>query len=131
MAKKILIVDDKYQSRILVGLAVDRYAPLVTVANNGREALDILKGPDVFDLIVLDLLMPQVSGWEVLEAIRQGPRSERTPVVILSGAILSDRDKAALKAKAATLVEKDTFSLAEFEKLLAGLLDGRHRKEAP
>src|SRR4051812_12376876 len=56
----------------------------VTSAGNGREALDRLGGGPRPDLILLDLMMPVMTGWEFLDQRKQDPRLAAIPVVILS-----------------------------------------------
>ncbi len=68
---RLLIVDDAPFNRQLVhNLFADGYE--VTLASNGREALDALAG-GCFDAVLLDILMPVVSGLDVLESIRSTP----------------------------------------------------------
>lgn len=62
----------------------------VELASNGPEALDRLKR-ESFDLILLDILMPTMSGWEVIQNLRLQDKNWRTPVLILSAQDLADQ----------------------------------------
>lgn len=81
--KKILIVeDDKFLSLVLKG-RLEKEGVGVIQAFDGKEALDVLK-KDIPDLILLDLIMPNMSGFEFLEILRQDPQYGTIPVVVIS-----------------------------------------------
>lgn len=81
--KKILIVeDDKFLSLVLKG-RLEKEGVGVIQAFDGKEALDVLK-KDIPDLILLDLIMPNMSGFEFLEILRQDPQYRTIPVVVIS-----------------------------------------------
>lgn len=112
--KKILIVDDDLTQAELVEeiLASDDY--ISEVATSGEMAIQLTRHK-VFDLIILDLLMPQVDGFAVLENLRQDPTSNRIPVLILTGKLLTQEDQQKLSGKNYHLFLKSMFSR---EKLL-------------
>lgn len=76
----ILIVDDnpKYLKD-----ALPFYGYKVTVANDGEEALGILQNK-TFDLILLDVMMPKMDGWETLQNIRKNDKTKYVPVIMLT-----------------------------------------------
>ena len=86
MPKKqtILVVDDELVNREILGATLeDDYR--VLYATNGQEALDLLeKGSDVISLILLDLLMPVMSGMTVLRQLRESPELTRIPVIVMT-----------------------------------------------
>lgn len=85
MTKRVLIVDDEEDVR-LVWTAVAQESGLeVTEAADGRAALDILAHDTAFDLIVLDVIMPQVDGYEVLKHLRGDERLKHLPVILATG----------------------------------------------
>lgn len=77
----ILIVDDN--PKILKD-ALPMYGYDVEVANDGLEALKILSANPNFDLILLDVMMPNMDGWDTLKAIRKHKETERTPVIMIT-----------------------------------------------
>lgn len=83
--KRILVVDDDPHLRDVVVYTLQRDGHAVTAVNDGRAALDTLFKNDstTFDLVVLDILMPEVDGLEVCRRLRASPRAH-TPVVFLS-----------------------------------------------
>lgn len=77
----ILIVDDNPK---FLEDALPMYGYDVTVAHDGIEALKILADKDNFDLILLDVMMPNMDGWDTLKAIRKNKKTEYTPVIMLT-----------------------------------------------
>ena len=83
----ILLVEDNPDDAELTGIAVRRGVPAnIGVAQDGEQALDYLfdEANDLPRLVVLDLRLPGIDGFEVLRRIRENERTEVTPVVILS-----------------------------------------------
>ncbi len=83
---RILVVDDDAAVRQAVGTSLEREGYTVTPAGNGREALRQMAGPPLPDLILLDLAMPVMDGWQFLQRLRSEPVWADIPVVILSAA---------------------------------------------
>ena len=78
----ILIVDDNPK---FLADALPMYGYDITVAEDGLEALKIInKDESNFDLILLDVMMPNMDGWDTLKAIRKNKETERTPVIMLT-----------------------------------------------
>ena len=81
--KKILIVeDDNLLSEILAKKFIEEKA-LIGRASNGEDAVSMIK-LNRYDLILLDLLLPKVNGFEVMENLNMSEKSKGTPVIILS-----------------------------------------------
>jgi len=81
--KSVLIVEDDRFLSSLIRARLEKEGYAITQAFDGEEALDILKQAQP-NLVVLDLIMPRVSGFEVLEAISVNPLVNQIPVIILS-----------------------------------------------
>ena len=77
----ILIVDDNPK---FLQDALPMYGYEVTVALDGLEALKILTENSSFDLILLDVMMPNMDGWDTLKAIRKNKKTERMPVIMIT-----------------------------------------------
>ncbi len=83
-SKKILLVeDDNFLSELLLKKLAENKADAVRAAD-GEEAIKILKSSPKFDLVLLDLMLPKVGGFEVMEAINEDEKVKGTPVIILS-----------------------------------------------
>lgn len=81
--KKILVVDDEESIRAVLSFTLERAGYAVEAAANGDEALNkaYTFKPD---LIILDLMMPMIDGWEVLRLLRADTETEHVPVLLLT-----------------------------------------------
>ena len=84
---RVLIVEDDNDCReaLVSSLSAEGFA--VSAASDGMEALSSLGAPSLPDVIVLDLRLPQLDGWTLVERMREHPRLARIPVVALSGSV--------------------------------------------
>mgnify|MGYP001583424906 FL=1 len=83
MGKKILVIEDDRFLSSLMKARLEKEGFTAIQAFDGEEALNLLK-QDKPDLIVMDLIMPKVSGFELLESISLDPQISKIPVMILS-----------------------------------------------
>jgi two-component system phosphate regulon response regulator PhoB len=81
--KRILIVEDEADMADLVAMRLRREGFLPEVAHNGREALEKVRA-DPPDLVVLDLMLPGISGTEVATELRHDPRTANVPIIMLT-----------------------------------------------
>lgn len=79
----ILVVDDNEVNRDLLSRRLQRQEHRVIVAENGRDALDKLRSQS-FDLVLLDIMMPEMNGYEVLEHLKADPLLRHIPVIMIS-----------------------------------------------
>jgi CheY-like chemotaxis protein len=80
---RILIVEDSPLVQNMYGLAFSRREHELTTANDGREALALLGDPGrTFDVVLLDLRMPGMSGVDFLREVRRDPRLAQLPIVV-------------------------------------------------
>lgn len=82
---RVLIAEDQDQMRNTLSRVLNLEGFDVVVASNGLKALDAALGPDPFDLLLLDVNMPEMDGFEVLEKIRKTPELESLPVIMVTG----------------------------------------------
>lgn len=92
--KKVMVVDDDMRNIFALSSALEGVGMEVIFAENGREALDLLmEQPDV-DLILMDIMMPEMDGYEAMQAIRHIPEYQGLPVIALTAkAMKNDRQK--------------------------------------
>jgi CheY-like chemotaxis protein len=82
--KRILLVeDDNFLSELLSKKLIEAKASVMRAAN-GEEAITMVKSNPKFDLILLDLMLPKIGGFEVMEAINADEKVKGTPIIILS-----------------------------------------------
>jgi CheY-like chemotaxis protein len=96
MAKKIMIVDDEESLIELIRAVMEQEGYEVTTAINGEEALNKLKSVKP-DLIILDMMMPGMSGREVCDKIRSNPETKDLKIIFLTVAKFSEAGKDVLK----------------------------------
>jgi adenylate cyclase len=80
---RLLVVDDNKVNRLLLGRSLEQQGHRVDFAENGRQALDKLAETD-FDLLLLDIEMPVMDGYEVLKQLAADPRLRTLPVIVIS-----------------------------------------------
>jgi two-component system cell cycle response regulator DivK len=92
--KRILFVEDDDMSRDVISTRLLRSGYDVTVVEDGRKAIDIL-ATQTFDLIILDMSMPGITGWETATKLKASPATASIPLLALSAHAMSmDRKKA-------------------------------------
>jgi CheY-like chemotaxis protein len=118
---KVLVVDDDDDMRALVEHRLRSAGHRVLGAGSADEALTVVADRGVPDVIVLDVLMPDVDGLELLSRLRQEPASSHLPAVFLSGRV-QDADIAAGRALGATYLTKPVVISALLAAIDAALL---------
>lgn len=83
MAKNILVVDDEKTIIDLIKFRLEKEKYNITTALGGKEALEVAKNTD-FDLVILDIMMPEMDGYQVLEELRKIGKQSKTPVMFLT-----------------------------------------------
>lgn len=80
----ILVVDDDENIRAVLQAALEMDGHVVSTARNGQEALASLASEPIPDLILLDLMMPVMNGWDFLAILRGSPSWSTIPVIVIS-----------------------------------------------
>jgi len=84
MATKILLAEDEELLIDVLQRKLTQEGYDVKVAKNGKEAMDFLNSGEKFDLILLDIIMPQMGGFEVMEKIQENENLKKIPVIVIS-----------------------------------------------
>lgn len=122
--KAVLLIDDDVVTRILVAHRIAGIGADVIEANDGIEALHYLAGSSV-DLVIVDLEMPHMDGWEVIGHIRGNPKTRHLPVIVLTGNENRNAvEKSLLMGATAHLLKP--LNWAAFERQISQLLHGPH-----
>ncbi|WP_141502005.1 response regulator [Paenibacillus luteus] len=104
--KKVLLVEDDSRNVFALVKALENRAFNVTVANNGKQCMEIIKQNTDFDLVLMDIMMPIMDGFETMKALRLNAEMQETPIIALTAkAMKSDRDKC-LEAGASDYISK-------------------------
>jgi CheY-like chemotaxis protein len=113
--KRVLVVDDdellrEFYSRVLAGQGYE-----AVCAANGDEAIRLLEGAkEDFALVIMDLLMPVRTGWELIEYIKAAPAWQKVPILAITGLAASFEEFERVKAVCDEVLLKGDFELARF-----------------
>ncbi len=107
MSEKILIVDDDIDSLKLIGLMLQRHGYEVTAANTGTQALTKASAEHP-DLIILDVMMPDMDGYEVCRRLRSSKNTDDIPIIMFTAKTLVDDKVAGFEAGADDYLTKPT-----------------------
>ncbi|WP_171212509.1 hybrid sensor histidine kinase/response regulator [Ruegeria sp. HKCCA5426] len=103
---RALIVEDEAATRELICRVLEKEGWRITTAVNGLDALQRLS-ESVPDVILLDLMMPEMDGFEFLSGMRKNPDWKEIPVIIVTAKTLSNEDRTRLNGLVQTLIRKD------------------------
>lgn len=118
---KVLVVDDAADARRVLALQLEGVAAEVRTANNGQEALDLMRD-FVPDLILLDLTMPVMDGPTFLDVIRADARYQHIAVVVITAHELTAEEASRLRQKTQQVLKKGDVFANDLKRLLAGAL---------
>jgi CheY-like chemotaxis protein len=110
--RPVLVVEDDEATRAVIKRALENDGWLVAEARNGREALESLQRA-VPDLVVLDLVMPEMDGFEFVSRLRRTEAGRRVPVVVVTARELSPGDRRRLEGHVRRVFQKGSFSREE------------------
>ena len=125
--RPVLVVEDDPATRAVVRRVLERDGWIVSEADNGRRALESLRR-SVPDLIVLDLMMPEMDGFEFVAELRRSEAGRRIPVVVVTAKDITAEDRKRLNGQVRRIFSKGSFSREELTAELRRALDsGRKR----
>jgi CheY-like chemotaxis protein len=94
VGRTVLVVDDDARNIFALSSVLERNGMKVLTASNGREALDIVDATPGLAIILIDIMMPEMDGYQVIETIRERPDLRRLPIIALTAkAMKGDREK--------------------------------------
>ena len=126
-AYKVLIVEDNVELLILMRQLLRQYYR-VYVAQNGREALNIIQ-QKALDLIVSDVMMPEMSGYELTKAIKDDPKHHHLPIILLTARTQEEDEQKALLVGADEYLTKP-FHLTDLKLRIDNIIENRNRVKA-
>ncbi len=106
---RIIVVDDTPDARRLIMRILQSQGNYTLIeAANGRQAIELAQR-ELPDLIILDLMMPEVDGFSVLDALKENPQTAIIPVIVVTAKELTSSEKARLQGRIHTLMQKGEF----------------------
>lgn len=109
---KVVVADDDRMLRKAAETSLRRKGYSVTTASDGEEALQLIRSERP-DIIVLDLIIPKIQGFDVLHTLKQDALTSSIPVIVLSSLAQEQDKQEALNLGAVAYFNKSTFSLSE------------------
>lgn len=104
--KKVLLVDDDVRNVYALMSFLETFHMDISFAENGKESIEILEGNPDFDLVLMDIMMPEMDGYEAIQRIRENPQFSYLPIIALTAkAMKEDREKC-IKAGASDYIVK-------------------------
>lgn len=116
MSKTILIIEDDIFLQGLEATKLKKEGYEILSASNGREAYNIFDSKVKIDLILLDLMLPEIDGFEILEKIRKDPSLTGMPVIVFSNLSEEQDVKRAEQLGVKEFMVKSNFNLDELAK---------------
>jgi len=111
---RIVIVDDTTEARLLIRRILQSQGDFTLFeAKNGKEALRLIRR-ELPDLIILDLMMPELDGFGVLDELKANAETENIPVIVSTAKELTKEEKERLKGQIQSLLQKGDFMSDEF-----------------
>ena len=123
VGKKVLVVDDDVRNIFALSSVLERRGMTVLTAGTGREAIATLESTPDMAILLMDIMMPEMDGYETMQVIRQKSELRRLPIIALTAkAMKGDREKC-LEAGASEYLAKPVNT----EQLLSALRMWLHR----
>lgn len=103
--RNVLLVDDSSTNTLLLESALKKLELNISTAFSGEEALNMFKKKN-FDLVLLDIMMPGMSGYDVLNEIKNGNNNADCPIIMVTASARSEEETKAMALGAADYFEK-------------------------
>jgi CheY-like chemotaxis protein len=125
--RPVLVVEDDAPTREVIKRALERDGWAVSEADNGRRGLQSV-ARQVPDLILLDLMMPEMDGFEFVAELRKSESGRRIPVVVVTAKELGEEDRRRLNGQVRRVLHKGSFSREELTSELRRALESGRRR---
>ncbi|MEB0228062.1 response regulator [Pseudomonas sp. 10S4] len=96
--RKVLLVDDDVRNIFALTSALEQKGAVVVIGRNGREAIERLNEVEDIDLVLMDVMMPEMDGFEATTLIRQDPRWRKLPIIAVTAKAMKDDQERCLAA---------------------------------
>lgn len=127
---RALVVEDNEHIAFMLEFMMERAGYDVTAVDNGRDAQAAIENLEPVDIVVLDLMLPYVSGYQLISEVRDHPAWQSVPILVLSGKVMEDDIVKALDLGANDYVTKP-FRPAELLARMRRLIADQERRVPP
>jgi CheY-like chemotaxis protein len=104
--RKVLVVDDDARNIFALATVLENHELEIATATNGRQAIELIQNTSNLDVVLMDIMMPEMDGYETMREIRKDPRFRALPILALTAkAMKGDREKC-LEAGASDYIAK-------------------------
>jgi CheY-like chemotaxis protein len=114
---RVLVVDDQAANRTWLTKTLEPAGFKVVPASGGREAIDLARSIKP-DFVLLDLMMPEVTGFDVVEALRADPSTRDVPIMVLTATNLTEADKRLLNGRVSQILSRGSVATSDIVGLL-------------
>ncbi len=104
--RKVLIVDDDSRNIFALAAALEGHRMQVVSAESGREGIEKLMSDDAIDLVLMDIMMPEMDGYETIRRIRQNPSFKDLPIIALTAKAMKGDRESCIAAGASEYISK-------------------------
>ena len=104
--KKVLVVDDDMRNIFALSAVLEEEQMQVVTANDGKEAIDILKQNENVDIVLMDVMMPEMDGYEAMHYIRNTMKQTNLPIIALTAKAMAGDKEKCIKAGASDYITK-------------------------
>ncbi len=104
--RKILIVDDDIRNIFVLTSVLERFQVQVLYAENGKDGITVLQDTPDIDLVLMDIMMPEMDGYETMQAIRKIKKFARLPIIALTAKAMQDDREKCIEAGASDYITK-------------------------
>jgi CheY-like chemotaxis protein/signal transduction histidine kinase/HAMP domain-containing protein len=94
VGRKVLVIDDDLRNIFALSSLLERQQMKVSFAENGRDGIEVLEKDPTIEIVLMDIMMPEMDGYDTMRAIRRIPKFKSLPIITLTAkAMKGDRDK--------------------------------------
>ena len=94
LTRQVLIVDDDMRNIFALSTVLEEHEMVIVSADNGRDAISMLENDSTIDIVLMDIMMPEMDGMETMREIRKIPRLRNLPIVAVTAkAMKGDRER--------------------------------------
>ena len=121
--KALLIDDDQLVCRVVEKILVKHGIQVVVTSEGAAANSVIINDGENLTIAIIDLVLPDgITGWDIIDFARKNPTTAKMPIVIMTGAVLSDEEEQKFKNKDCTIIRKKDFNIEAFKETIDRLI---------